>query len=53
MSSRVARWLVFKSEFQILVNFGGPWNGKCWYILWAFGIFYGNFGIFYGHLEML
>jgi hypothetical protein len=45
------------------VYFGGPWNGKCWYILLTFGIFYGHLvyfmaiwyilcplGIFYGHL---
>jgi hypothetical protein len=25
-----------------LVYFGGPWNGKDWYILWPFGIFYGH-----------
>jgi hypothetical protein len=25
---------------QIWVNFGGPLNGKCWYILCSFGIFY-------------
>jgi hypothetical protein len=22
--------------------FGGSWNGKCWYILWSFGIFYNH-----------
>jgi hypothetical protein len=25
-----------------LVNFGGPWNGNCWYILCPFGIYYGH-----------
>jgi hypothetical protein len=29
--SRVARWFVFKPN--IWVNFGGPLNSKCWYIL--------------------
>jgi hypothetical protein len=24
------------------VYFGGPWNGKCWYILCPFEIFYGH-----------
>jgi thiol-disulfide isomerase/thioredoxin len=37
---RVARWFVFKPKIPIWVNFGGPWNGKCRYILWSFGIFY-------------
>jgi hypothetical protein len=39
---RVARWLVFKPKIIIWVNFGDPLNGKCWYILWPFGIFYGH-----------
>jgi hypothetical protein len=26
-----------------LGTFGAPWNGKCWYVLWPFGIFYGHF----------
>jgi hypothetical protein len=30
---RVARWFVFKPKIPIRVNFGGPLNGKCWYIL--------------------
>jgi hypothetical protein len=42
--SRVARWHIFKPKFPIWVNFGGPWVGKCWYILWPFGIFYGYLG---------
>jgi hypothetical protein len=25
-----------------MVNFGGPFNDKCWFILWPFGIFYGH-----------
>jgi hypothetical protein len=31
--------LVFKPKIQIWINFGGPWNEKCWYILWPFGIY--------------
>jgi hypothetical protein len=27
-------------KIPIWVNFGGPWNGKRWYILWPFGIVY-------------
>jgi hypothetical protein len=30
---RVARWFVFKPKILILVKFGGPWNGKCCYIV--------------------
>jgi hypothetical protein len=51
--SRVARWFVFKPKIPIWVNFGEPWNGKRWHILWSFGIFYGHFGIFYGHLYLV
>jgi hypothetical protein len=32
ISSRVARWFVFKPKIPIWVNFGGPCNGKCCYI---------------------
>jgi hypothetical protein len=42
----VARWFVFKPKIPIWVNFGGPWNGKCFYILWPFGIFYWCLGYF-------
>jgi hypothetical protein len=37
---RVARWFIFKPKIPIWVYFGGPWNGKCWYILWPFCIIY-------------
>jgi hypothetical protein len=30
---RVARWFLFKTKIQNWANFGGPWTGKCWYIL--------------------
>jgi hypothetical protein len=49
---RVARWHIFKPKISFWVNFGGPCNGRCWYILWPFGIFYVLlFGIFGGHME--
>jgi hypothetical protein len=35
---RVARWYLFKQKIPICVNFGGPWNGKGWHILWPIGI---------------
>jgi hypothetical protein len=38
-AARVARWFIFNPIIPIWVNFGGPWNGKYWYILWPFGIF--------------
>jgi hypothetical protein len=34
-----ARWFIFIPKIPIWVYFGGPWYGKCWYILWPFGIF--------------
>jgi hypothetical protein len=43
-SFRVARWFIFKPKIRICVDFGGHWNGKCWYIL-------SPLEIFYGHLE--
>jgi hypothetical protein len=33
---RVARWHIFKPKIPIWVNFGGPWKGKGWYILYPF-----------------
>jgi hypothetical protein len=52
VQTRVARWFVFKAKIPILVNFGGPWNGKfclfydhlehftaIWYNLWPFGLY--------------
>jgi hypothetical protein len=32
--------LFSNQKIPIWVNFGGPWNGKCWYILRPFDIFY-------------
>jgi hypothetical protein len=44
VSAGVARWYVFKPKIPIWVNYGGPQSGKCFYILWPFGIFYGELG---------
>jgi hypothetical protein len=54
----------FQTKIPIWVNFGWLYIGKCWYILWPFGIFYrhlvyfmaiwfilGSFGIFSPVLE--
>jgi hypothetical protein len=43
---RVARWYSFKRKITIWVNFGLPWNGKCWNILCPFGIFYNHLEYF-------
>jgi hypothetical protein len=49
--SRVARWRIFKPNIQIWVNFGGTCNGRCWYILWAFGLrILRPIGLLCGHL---
>jgi hypothetical protein len=32
----------FQTKNPNLGKFGGTWNGKCWYIFWSFGIFYGQ-----------
>jgi hypothetical protein len=39
-------WFVFDPKIPIWVNFGGPWNGKCCYILLSFGIFYDHLEYF-------
>jgi hypothetical protein len=39
--TRVARRFVSNQNLQIRVNIGGYCNGRCWYILWTFGPFYG------------
>jgi hypothetical protein len=30
---RVARWCIFEPKIPSLVNFGGPWNGICFFLL--------------------
>jgi hypothetical protein len=39
---RVARWFSFKPKIPIRVHFWGSCNGRYWYNLWPFGIFYGT-----------
>jgi hypothetical protein len=39
---RDARWYIFKPKIPIGVNFGRSWNGRCWFMLWPFGMFYGH-----------
>jgi hypothetical protein len=48
VSSRVARWCVFKPKLPIWVNFRGSWTRKCWYILWPIGIYFGTLVNFIG-----
>jgi hypothetical protein len=36
----------FQTKIPSWVNLGGPWNLKCWYILWPFGISYSRLAIF-------
>jgi hypothetical protein len=49
--SRDARWHIFKPKIPIWLNFGRSCNGRCWSILWPFGIgILRPFGIFYGYL---
>jgi hypothetical protein len=36
VANRVARWYIFRPKNPIWENFGGPLNGKYWYILWSF-----------------
>jgi hypothetical protein len=31
--------IVSSQKIPIWVNFGGSCNGRCWYILWTFGLF--------------
>jgi hypothetical protein len=33
---------ILKPKIPIWANFGGSCNGRCWYILWPFGIFLSN-----------
>jgi hypothetical protein len=33
---------IFEPKIPFLVNFGGSYNGRCWYVLRQFGIFYGQ-----------
>jgi hypothetical protein len=39
---RVARWFIYRPKITIWVYFRVSCDWKCWYILWPFLIFYGN-----------
>jgi hypothetical protein len=42
---------IFSDQKSLRVNFGGPCNGRCEYILWTFGLhILRPFDIFCGHL---
>jgi hypothetical protein len=41
-ADRVARCFIFIPQIPFRVNFGGSCIGRCWYILWLFGIFNGH-----------
>jgi hypothetical protein len=44
---------IFKPKIPIWESFGEPWNGKCWYILWPFGVYKNHIvGISNGHLAI-
>jgi hypothetical protein len=46
--------IISYQKIPIWVYFGGPWNGKYWYILWQFGTLYGNLVfILDSHLKFL
>jgi hypothetical protein len=44
--SRFARWYIFKPKIPIWINFVGPFNGKCWYILLPFALSYSHLVFF-------
>jgi hypothetical protein len=46
---------LLKPNIQIWINFGGPWNGKFWYILWPCEIYYGHLVYFwpFGNLVVI
>jgi hypothetical protein len=46
--ARVARWFIKRPKIAIWVHFGGYCNGRFWYILWTFGLYYGHLKYFTG-----
>jgi hypothetical protein len=50
--TRVARWSVLKPKIPIWVNFVGPQNGKCWYILCSLGVVYSHL-VYFGNVVVL
>jgi hypothetical protein len=53
---RVARWFISKPKIPFWVNFGRSFDERCCYVLWPFGIVYGQlvsfmpFGAFCAYL---
>jgi hypothetical protein len=41
-SEQGCQMIYFPTKIPILVKFGGSFNGKCWSILWPFGLFYSH-----------
>jgi hypothetical protein len=43
---------IFEPKYTIWVNFGGSWNGRCWYILCTYGhlVYFTAIWYIYGHL---
>jgi hypothetical protein len=48
----VARWYIFKPQIPIWANFGVSCNGRCWHILWTFGLFYWHM-VYFSRFGML
>jgi hypothetical protein len=50
VGTRVARWFLFRPKIPIWIYFGGPWNGKCCYIVWSYIhiLFYNHWVYFMG-----
>jgi hypothetical protein len=42
INPRVARRLLFKPKILFWVNFVGYCDGRCWHILWLFGLSYSH-----------
>jgi hypothetical protein len=45
--------IFFKPKIPIWVNFGGSCNGRCWYIIWSIGLFYGYMVYFVANVYIL
>jgi hypothetical protein len=50
VATRAARWFTFKPKILVWVIFVGSCNGRYWYIVYLFGLFYRPFGNFGVHL---
>jgi hypothetical protein len=49
VSTRVARWYIFKSKIPIWVNIGRSFHGRCCNILWHL-VYFNAIFVFYDHL---